>query len=353
MLPASGIAFIGGQSGAGKTFVAVALGVALAAGTKFFEQQVKERVGVVYVAAEGAPMFAARVEAAKLAAGVKGLLPFAWVDKVPALQKPDEVAAFINELRALEKEMQRRFDVRLGAIFIDTVAACFPMKDENANAEVSGVCRTMRQVGESVGALVVPMHHYGKDAGTGLRGASAWRGAADVVVSVTCDIDALSGDVRNRGLAIAKARDAEQGPIAPFILEWVKLGVDEDGEDFGTMIVKPDPERKLQDLRRGTSDKGAQAFESACRTALEEGSEDVQLRAGGSKVRAVDLDKIRARFFETYVTGAGDGKQQHAATKRAWSRILNIKSRANTPLGKGRIVANGCGSKPRPLAETK
>jgi hypothetical protein len=44
MLPVSGIAFIGGQSGAGKTFVAVDLAVALAGGSSFFGRKISERV---------------------------------------------------------------------------------------------------------------------------------------------------------------------------------------------------------------------------------------------------------------------------------------------------------------------
>jgi len=209
LLPASGIAFIGGQSGAGKTFVAIALGVALASGTEFFKYPVKERIGVAYVAAEGIGMFAQRVAAAKLAAGVKGPIPFAWSGSVPDLQAQEGLAAFIADLRGLDQEMRQRLDVRLGAILMDTVAACFVMQDENSNAEVSKVCSIMRHIGESVGAMIIPVHHYGKDAETGLRGASAWRGAADVTISVTAKIDQLTGKASNRELALAKARDAD------------------------------------------------------------------------------------------------------------------------------------------------
>lgn len=144
LLPASGIAFIGGQSTAGKTFVAVALGVALASGRQFFKYQVKERVGVLYVAAEGAANFGARVTAAKLAAEIKGPIPFAWIRIVPPLQTRPELTAFIHKLHAFSQEIQQRWGVRLGAVFIDTVAACFSMQDENSNAEVSRVCASMR-----------------------------------------------------------------------------------------------------------------------------------------------------------------------------------------------------------------
>jgi hypothetical protein len=334
LLPASGIAFIGGQSGAGKTFVAIALGVALAAGTEFFTHKVQEPVGVAYIAAEGSGMFAARVAAAKLAAGVKQPLPFAWTDNVPALQTPEGRTVFTNELQTLHQQMLQRFGVRLGAIFIDTVAACFSLKDENANAEVSSVCRLMRQIGQSVGSVVVPIHHYGKDAGTGLRGASAWHGAADVVVSVTADIDTLSGGVTNRGIAIAKARDEEQGPVAPFLLEWVRLGVDADGEEFGSCIVKLDLHRGTQDLTRGKASKRVQVFDNACRIALAESGEEVHLKKGGPAIRAVELRHVKSRFCRSYVTGEVDLKKADATSKRTWRRVLE-KPSADYDIEKG------------------
>ena len=100
LLPVSGIAFIGGQSSAGKTFVAVALGVALASGKEFFKYQVKETIGVLYIAAEGAANFGARVTAAKLAADIKGPIPFASTHIVPPLQTQPELTAFIHKLQA-------------------------------------------------------------------------------------------------------------------------------------------------------------------------------------------------------------------------------------------------------------
>jgi hypothetical protein len=176
----------------------------------------------------------------------------------------------------------------------------------------------MRSIGDSIGAVLIPIHHYGKDAGTGLRGASAWRGAADVTISVTADINQLTGTVNNRELALAKARDGEQGPIAPFILEWVKLGVDDDGEDFGSCIVKPDPEPRPGPTRSTTS-KGMTAFEDACRIALSAYGEILQ--RGSVQIRAVELKHVKAQFTALYVTGADDPKKAETIN-RAWRRAL-------------------------------
>jgi hypothetical protein len=321
LLPASGIAFIGGQSGAGKTFLAVALAVSLASRTEFCGCPVRERIGVAYVVGEGAGMFALRLAAAKLSSGVKETLPFASADQVPELQSGNGIAAFIEELRSVGQEMQSRHGVRLGAIVLDTVAACFQMKDENDNAEASRICRIMRHIGESVGAVIIPVHHYGKDPATGLRGASAWRAAADVVLSVTCDIDALSGRAANHCLAISKARDAEQGALAPFILERVRLGTDDDGEPLDTCVVRYNPLGPVRRTRTNVP-KGIRALDDACKIALGKYAQDIQLRKGAALIRAVELGCVKKEFFSLYVTGEAEREKANKATGRAWRRAL-------------------------------
>ena len=61
LLPMEGIGIIGGQSGAGKTFVLISLAVCLGSGTPFFGRKVRERVGLAVLAAEGASTLALRV----------------------------------------------------------------------------------------------------------------------------------------------------------------------------------------------------------------------------------------------------------------------------------------------------
>ena len=53
-----------------------------------------------------------------------------------------------------------------------------------------------------------------------------------MVLSVIADRKELTGEISGRELALAKARDGIEGPIAPFALTFAKLGVDEDGEGF-------------------------------------------------------------------------------------------------------------------------
>jgi len=144
-----------------------------------------------------------------------------------------------------------------------------------------------------------------------------------VIISVTADIDQSSGRVSNRGLAVAKARDAEQGPVAPFRLDYVKLGIDADGDEFGTRVVRADPERGQKDVARSKAPKGVLVFDSACKKALGEHSEEIQIQKEGPKIRAVELGHVKAEFCRKYVTGETDPKRAMQTSHRAWRRVLN------------------------------
>src|SRR5262249_34290095 len=151
-------------------------------------------------------------------------LPIAWLKQLPDFTSADGIKHFIRQLKAIDERFRGDFDARLGMVPVDTIAASFAMKDEDDNAEATKVCNILRSIGAEVGALMAPVHHFGKNPESGLRGASAWRGSADVVEGVLADIHPLSGRASNRELTCTKARDGEQGPISPFELEFVPLG---------------------------------------------------------------------------------------------------------------------------------
>jgi hypothetical protein len=240
LLPYEALVFIGGQSGAGKTFIAVDLSVALASQTAFFGREVKEKVGVALIAAEGSAQIGNRLRGAADARGVKtNDLPIAWRGDAPLLRSAGDVGLLVAELRQMDCFLRARYGVRLGAAILDTVAATFDLEDEDDNSEAARAIRHLRRIGAGFGGLVIPVHHYGKTAVTGLRGGSAWRAGADVVMSVIADRKELTGEVTNRQLALAKARDGIEGAIATFELSFVQLGSDEAGEPFGTCVVMP------------------------------------------------------------------------------------------------------------------
>jgi AAA domain len=136
MIPADGVCFLGGQSGAGKTFILVNLAVCLASQTPFFGRIIRERVGVAIIAAEGAAGLPRRIEAAKAGMDINHELPIAWCGTANNLLDPNVIRQTIDDLRGINQQMIDLHGVRLGAIAIDTIGAAFCLEDENNAARV-------------------------------------------------------------------------------------------------------------------------------------------------------------------------------------------------------------------------
>jgi hypothetical protein len=85
-----GIVFIGGQSGAGKSYIALELAVSIMTGEDFFGRKVERRGAVVRLAAEGQSTIDARLAAVKLHHGIVDDLPFAYLGELPSLETNDE-----------------------------------------------------------------------------------------------------------------------------------------------------------------------------------------------------------------------------------------------------------------------
>ena len=146
LLPAFGVAVTGGQSSAGKTFIVIHRTICLGTANPYFGHRIIERVGTVLVAAEGRALIPNRFEAGLVKAGVTKKLPVAWIKHPPDFGSVGGIKLFIAQLREIDKRFRGDFGVRLGHVPIDTVAACFAMKDEDDNAEATKVSNVLADV---------------------------------------------------------------------------------------------------------------------------------------------------------------------------------------------------------------
>ncbi|MEJ0094838.1 MAG: AAA family ATPase [Methylocella sp.] len=328
LVPADGICFLAGQSGAGKTFIEVHMSVCLAAGKSFFGHNAKERCGSVILAAEGAGGLQSRIDVAKRAMEITEALPIAWRAVDENLLRPDVLAKTIASLEALNTRFRDEFGVRLGAIFVDTIGAAFGLEDENDAAKVNAAMRALRTIGSQVGAVVIPVHHYGKAASTGLRGSSAFRGAADAILSVLADRDEITGESSRRSLCLAKSRDGEEGAVAPFELSFIALGVDEDGDSFGSCAVYAgDPGQKPSKKDSGARlTKGARIALAALQEAIGECGEippaSNHIPAG---IRCVTLSLWRDRAYRHGISASDEPRARQLAFQRASETLLAAK----------------------------
>jgi hypothetical protein len=320
VIPLDGLPFIGGQSSAGKTFIAILMAVCAATGKPFFSNEVKERVGSAIVAAEGRSMLQSRILAALKELDAGDDVPIAWVKSVPDFSDRKSLADFIEGLNALSAHFQKKYGVRLGLVFVDTVSASFDIQEEADNAEAARVCKIMRRIAEATETIVVPIHHYGKNAAVGLRGASAWRANADVVLSVTADIDPTTGHVTNRQLSMAKDRDGAQGPLTAFRLKPVELGADDSGKPFGSMVAIAEGESA------GIVTQWPDAlviFKQALVDAMLDGGTDEQPFLDCPVVRAVDVEAVKARFATLTHTDSDTPGGRKEAIRKQFSRKLS------------------------------
>jgi hypothetical protein len=144
------------------------------------------------------------------------------------------------------------------------------------------------------------------------------------VLSVVADRNELTGEVAGRELALAKARDGIEGPIAPFALTFAELGLDEDSDPFGTCIVEPrfgDPLRSSKKkVRREPA--SFRTFRAAFTEALDTAGQTIRVRGDGPAVRAVNVANVRTEFGQRYATGETDLAKRTDAQRKAFTRAM-------------------------------
>ena len=313
VFPQTGVATIGGQSGGGKTFHAIHLGVCLIPDSEqnFYidHYRIKRKGGVLYLVLEGKPAFPMRVTAAfeavldkqpELGERCRHILPFAWNSYEPNLynQKPD---ALIKLVERDAQRMRQEFSVDLVAVFLDTMglAACY--ENEDKAAQVQKVVSRLNKLSEVTGALVIGVDHYGKDQTAGLRGSSAKRGHVETILACLVDRD-KDEKPKNHRLMFEKIRDGEEGRIVPYRLKQVERGRDEDGDLITTCVIQWDLHRAQQPKKKKGPARRKTDFN------LERAIKEVGLPA--------DVEKLKAAFYKFH------GGSSHAANT-AWNRAIS------------------------------
>lgn len=219
-LPQAELAVIYGESGSGKSFFALDLVAAIARGSEWRGKKVQQG-RVAYIAAEGANGFRKR------------LIAYAKRHSVDLNELPLVVCSGApNFLQEDDKEVAQAIAECGGAsvIVVDTLAQTTPGANENAGEDMGKVLAHCKRLHSETGALVVLIHHSGKDAARGARGWSGIRAAVDVEVEIT-----------RKGIArlakVTKQKDGEDGDTFGFQLEPVLVGIDEEGDEITSCIV--------------------------------------------------------------------------------------------------------------------
>jgi hypothetical protein len=326
LLAASGVTFLGGQSGSGKSMVAVDMSVALASGQKFANRETKGPLGVIYIAAEGGSTLPSRLAAAVDARGLADeRLPIAIINDVGDLTSSPALSLICSKIEKISQIIHARFGCRTGLVIVDTLAEAFSMKDENSAGDTGRVAKLAAQLGDTIKAATLLIHHYGKDPSTGLRGSSYLRGKAEGILAVLADRNELTGACTNRQLVQTKDRSGPEGASWPFDIQHIHLGVDEDGRPFGAGSINFGDEIVAGSPKKSGASKQSPVvihLMNSLRSALQDHGVEKQVDRDGVVMRVVRKAQVRDVFISTWVSDVADPAKQAANRRQAYKRGL-------------------------------
>jgi hypothetical protein len=232
-LPAYGTCMIYGESGVGKTFVALDMACCVAAGLQWHGIRAAAGV-VVYLAGEGNYGMRQRVASWCVKNGILKLDNLLISNKAIDLDAPDSAARVIAAVRELTSDP-------VAAIYVDTLNNHMS-GDENAARDTRAMINSCNVVASALGAAIVLVHHtgHGAESKQRARGSSAWRGALDASILV-------SGTTSEITITCTKMKDAQapadlHGCLAPVDLGWF----DEDGQSLPGAVFEMFPPGDLR-----------------------------------------------------------------------------------------------------------
>lgn len=291
VLPEAALGVVYGASGSGKTFFVLDLVAAVARCETWRDRKVKQGV-VAYVCAEGVAGFRNRVQAYMRQHDVDFGDQLLVVSQPPNLLLGDDAKALGEEIKLTAAKI----------VVVDTFAQVMPGADENSSIDVGKALKVCRDIHTATGALVLLIHHSGKDATRGARGWSGTRAAADV------EIEIAKND-RQHTATITKMKDGEDGAEFGFRLIPILLGHDEDGDEITSCIVSPcEVVAREPAIRRGANQR-----------AVIEAFHDLITVPGGG----VAIDAVLDHAVDLLPVEEGKRDRRREYAKRALREIIN------------------------------
>lgn len=217
-----------GPSNVGKTFFCQDMLWHVAANEPWLGNRVKGGP-VLYLQTEGGQSWQARIAALRKKYPEHKDVKFAVRPMPINLFNSEED---INKVKAILDEMASKFGpVRVMAI--DTISrATQGQLDENSNTDAAQFIANIDRLKAETGIHVMLVGHTGKT-NNGLRGASAFKAAADTEIELTLD-----EEIGVRTAVTTKQRDMETGRTFNFILQTQKMGEDDDGDEITTCTIR-------------------------------------------------------------------------------------------------------------------
>jgi hypothetical protein len=223
VLPQASLTVLYGESTAGKTFVALDLALAISRGVPWRGRKTR-KARVTYIAAEDDIGVRLRIAAYCVAHEI---------DEATIELRVIYTAANLME-KADIVELCRQINDQGGAglVIADTLAQCVAGANENSGEDMGEALKNCRGINTATKAMVLLVHHAGKDLAKGARGWSGLKAAAD------CEIEVSMLGNGSRLIRVTKLKNGITGQEFGFELVTLTLGVDEDGDDITSCFTK-------------------------------------------------------------------------------------------------------------------
>lgn len=209
VLPAGGLVGLYGEPGTGKSFVAIDMALSVATGT-IWHTHPTTRAFVLYVSAEGGTGIGKRAAAWLSSKGISS-----WKPEMGWLTESIPVMASSEDMDVLFGRFNDELDIHPKLVVIDTLARCFD-GDENLQEDMGRFIAGVDRMRREFGATVLVVHHTRRGA-EHERGSTAFRGAADTMLSLVRKADGTLV------LTCNKQKDAEELPEQHYVLKVDKI----------------------------------------------------------------------------------------------------------------------------------
>jgi hypothetical protein len=334
VLDEGGLSVNYGDSGSGKTFVAIDMGFHVGAGLDWNGKKVRHGL-VVYVAAEGGKRIKRRIAALqkRYREEYGDVAPdplFALVRYPIDLRSSD---ADLNALIALVREAEKKTGHKCVWLIVDTLSRAMAGGDENSPVDMGRIVAAADRFRAETAADFTYVHHTGKDAARGARGHSLLRAATDTEIETTAG-----------SLTVTKQRDGELGFHIGFKLVDLVIGDDPNGICVKSAVVEWKAVEAPAAKAKRELAPSKRLLMSVVDEALAECGFSFTPWADGPVVRCVRDSTVRDRYFTRIAepTDGEDEKRSYGRKRKAWFRAvkaaLDAKALMAAPYEEDRVL---------------
>lgn len=222
VLPQAEIVVVYGASGSGKSFWVTDMVAAIGRGVPWRGLRVTQGE-VCYIVAEGSGGFRPRLNAyASHHSVALEDIGMHIIAAAPNFTAKEDIVELVNAIRPIKPAV----------VVVDTLSRVLAGADENSGEDMGRVVKHCETIHRVTGAVVILIHHSGKDEARGARGWSGLRAAADA------EIEIVRSD-HDRVARVTKQKDGDDmGQEFGFRLGVVQLGMDADGDPVTSCVVE-------------------------------------------------------------------------------------------------------------------